>query len=252
MATRRRRRPRHGLRGERCRDRAIDVGSDLGEKILVGHSYGGFVITNAASGRNDIRGLVYTAAYFPDTDETINSMEVGYTPGTFLSYLVLAPAGFRSSSTTRSSSPRTSQDLNPKLAAQITAEQPRRACHLRHSIVARLLARHTVVVRDLRGRSRDRPEPATVHGRTRRIDDGPIRRGEPRGRPHALPRPVRQVDRGGRRSSGVTDGDPFDVLVRRCLLLAATSRESRDQATYMCIRTIDESAKERICTRSHT
>ena len=33
-----------------------------GDKILVGHSYGGFVITNAASGRTDVRGLVYTAA----------------------------------------------------------------------------------------------------------------------------------------------------------------------------------------------
>jgi pimeloyl-ACP methyl ester carboxylesterase len=29
-----------------------------GDKILVGHSYGGFVITNAASGRSDVRGLV--------------------------------------------------------------------------------------------------------------------------------------------------------------------------------------------------
>jgi pimeloyl-ACP methyl ester carboxylesterase len=37
-----------------------------GDKILVGHSYGGFVITNAASGRTDVRGLVYTAAYVPD------------------------------------------------------------------------------------------------------------------------------------------------------------------------------------------
>jgi len=63
-----------------------------GDKILVGHSYGGFVITNAASGRTDVRGLVYTAAYVPDTDETINSLEVGYTPGTFLSHLVLAPS----------------------------------------------------------------------------------------------------------------------------------------------------------------
>ncbi|HEV8419819.1 MAG TPA: alpha/beta fold hydrolase, partial [Actinomycetota bacterium] len=37
-----------------------------GDKILVGHSYGGFVITNAAIGRSDVRGLVYTAAYVPD------------------------------------------------------------------------------------------------------------------------------------------------------------------------------------------
>jgi pimeloyl-ACP methyl ester carboxylesterase len=31
-----------------------------GGKILVGHSYGGFVITNAAIGRTDVGGLVYT------------------------------------------------------------------------------------------------------------------------------------------------------------------------------------------------
>jgi pimeloyl-ACP methyl ester carboxylesterase len=33
-----------------------------GDKILVGHFYGGFVITNAAIGGTDVRGLVYTAA----------------------------------------------------------------------------------------------------------------------------------------------------------------------------------------------
>ena len=31
-----------------------------GDKILVGHSYGGFVITNAASGRSDVRGTGLT------------------------------------------------------------------------------------------------------------------------------------------------------------------------------------------------
>ena len=55
-----------------------------GDKILVGHSYGGFVITNAAIGRTDVLGLVYTAAYVSDTDETITSLSVGYTPGAFL------------------------------------------------------------------------------------------------------------------------------------------------------------------------
>src|SRR5712691_4052417 len=63
-----------------------------GDKILVGHSYGGFVITNAASGRSDVRGLVYTAAYVPDSGETITSLSVGYTPGTFLTHLVPAPS----------------------------------------------------------------------------------------------------------------------------------------------------------------
>src|SRR6476661_3269326 len=59
-----------------------------GDKILVGHSYGGFVITNAASGRKDVRGLVYTAAYVPDDGETINILGVGYAPGAFLTHLV--------------------------------------------------------------------------------------------------------------------------------------------------------------------
>src|SRR4029079_12255926 len=66
--------------------------SIAGDKILVGPSYGGFVITNAASGRSDVRGLVYTAAYVPDSGETITSLSVGYAPGTFLTHLVPAPS----------------------------------------------------------------------------------------------------------------------------------------------------------------
>jgi pimeloyl-ACP methyl ester carboxylesterase len=98
--------------------------SIAGDKILVGHSYGGFVITNAASGRNDVRGLVYTAAFVPDTGETINGLGVGYTPGTFLSHLVLAPAGFPYViDDPRFYAADFAQDLNPKLAAEITAEQ---------------------------------------------------------------------------------------------------------------------------------
>jgi pimeloyl-ACP methyl ester carboxylesterase len=97
--------------------------SIAGDKILVGHSYGGFVITNAASGRSDVRGLVYTAAYVPDTDETINGLEVGYTPGTFLSHLVFAPSFPFVIDDPQFFPEDFAQDLNPKLAAQITAQQ---------------------------------------------------------------------------------------------------------------------------------
>ena len=97
--------------------------SIAGDKILVGHSYGGFVITNAASGRADVRGLVYTAAYVPDTGETINSLEVGYTPGTFLTHLILAPQFPLVIDDPRFFAADFAQELNPKLAAQITAEQ---------------------------------------------------------------------------------------------------------------------------------
>ena len=94
-----------------------------GDKILVGHSYGGFVITNAASGRTDVRGLVYTAAYVPDTDETITSMGVGYAPGAFLEHLVLAPALPLVLVDPQFFPEDFAQDLNPKLGAEIAAQQ---------------------------------------------------------------------------------------------------------------------------------
>ena len=37
-----------------------------GPVVLVGHSYGGFVITNAAVGGGDVRALVYVDAFVPD------------------------------------------------------------------------------------------------------------------------------------------------------------------------------------------
>jgi len=40
-----------------------------GPVVLVGHSYGGFVITNAATG-GDVRALVYVDAFMPDDGET--------------------------------------------------------------------------------------------------------------------------------------------------------------------------------------
>jgi len=94
-----------------------------GDKILVGHSYGGFVITNAASGRSDVRGLVYTAAYVPDTDETINSLSVGYKPGAFLEHLVLAPSLPFVLVDPQFFPEDFAQDLNPKLGAEIAAQQ---------------------------------------------------------------------------------------------------------------------------------
>jgi len=44
-----------------------------GPIILVGHSYGGAVITNAASGNPDVKALVYIAAFAPDEGETLGA-----------------------------------------------------------------------------------------------------------------------------------------------------------------------------------
>jgi pimeloyl-ACP methyl ester carboxylesterase len=41
-----------------------------GPVVLVGHSYGGFVITNAALEGGDVRALVYVDAFIPDEGET--------------------------------------------------------------------------------------------------------------------------------------------------------------------------------------
>ncbi|HST66861.1 MAG TPA: alpha/beta hydrolase [Mycobacteriales bacterium] len=41
-----------------------------GPVVLVGHSYGGFVITNAGTGGGDVRALVYVDAFIPEVGET--------------------------------------------------------------------------------------------------------------------------------------------------------------------------------------
>lgn len=41
-----------------------------GPVVLVGHSYGGFVITNATNGSADVKALVYVDAFCPDEGET--------------------------------------------------------------------------------------------------------------------------------------------------------------------------------------
>ncbi len=96
-----------------------------GDKILVGHSYGGFVISNAASGRADVRGLVYTAAYMPDTNETVASLGAGFAPPAFLApgHLEFAPSFPYVIITPQFFSGDFAQDLNPKLAAEMAASQ---------------------------------------------------------------------------------------------------------------------------------
>lgn len=45
-----------------------------GPIVLVGHSYGGAVITNAATGNPDVKALVYVDAFAPDEGENIFSL----------------------------------------------------------------------------------------------------------------------------------------------------------------------------------
>jgi pimeloyl-ACP methyl ester carboxylesterase len=60
--------------------RAIELAG--GPVLLVGHSYGGFVITNAGSNNPNVTGLVYVAAFAPDEGESL---------GTFVTPAILPP-----------------------------------------------------------------------------------------------------------------------------------------------------------------
>jgi len=67
-----------------------------GDKILVGHSYGGVVISNAAYGRSDILALVYTAAIVPEEGESVVSVGDGYVPSAALDHLVFTGEAWNS------------------------------------------------------------------------------------------------------------------------------------------------------------
>lgn len=61
-----------------------------GPVILVGHSYGGSVITEAATGKSSVKALVYVSGLAPDVGETASGL-VGKFPGSTLGPTLAAP-----------------------------------------------------------------------------------------------------------------------------------------------------------------
>src|SRR6266853_5416611 len=62
--------------------------------VLVGHSYGGMVITGAAAGNSNIKSLVYVAAFAPEANETIGAAASKFTPPPLNASLVPDSGGF--------------------------------------------------------------------------------------------------------------------------------------------------------------
>lgn len=58
--------------------------------VLVGHSYGGNVISAAANGHANVKALVYVSAFAPDTGETVAGL-AGKFPGSTLGPTLAAP-----------------------------------------------------------------------------------------------------------------------------------------------------------------
>ena len=53
------------------------LGQTPGQIILVGHSYGGALISNAATGNESVVALVFVAAFAPDEGEVLGQVEAG-------------------------------------------------------------------------------------------------------------------------------------------------------------------------------
>ncbi|MFJ6571001.1 alpha/beta fold hydrolase [Streptomyces sp. NPDC091292] len=71
--------PTHSLAGDAAATRQVLDAQD-GPAVLVGHSYGGAVITEA--GRHDsVAALVYIAAFAPDKDESVGTLIADPAPG---------------------------------------------------------------------------------------------------------------------------------------------------------------------------
>jgi pimeloyl-ACP methyl ester carboxylesterase len=96
-----------------------------GQKILVGHSYGGFVTTQAAAGRSDVVGLVYTAAFLPRPGDSLVSLGAGYAPPAAIPHLLFEGEPYNSPAIIDPAHYRAdfAGDLNPKLAAAFAAAQ---------------------------------------------------------------------------------------------------------------------------------
>jgi pimeloyl-ACP methyl ester carboxylesterase len=68
--------------------KALD--SIRGPIVLVGHSYGGSVITGAAAGKTNVKALVYVAGFAPDSGETAAALASKF-PGSTLGPALAAP-----------------------------------------------------------------------------------------------------------------------------------------------------------------
>jgi len=72
--------------------RVIDA--QKGPVVVVGHSYGGAVITAAAAGNPNVKALVYVAAFAPEANEVLAAPSANFAPPALNSALVADAAGF--------------------------------------------------------------------------------------------------------------------------------------------------------------
>ena len=97
------------------------IHSQPGAVLLVGHSYGGLVITEAGAD-DKVKGLVYVAAFGLDGNETINGLGKGQPPPPWQKELKVDEGGF-SYFTPSGIAENFAQDLKPTEQKALTATQ---------------------------------------------------------------------------------------------------------------------------------
>jgi len=70
------------------------VDAQPGDVVLVGHSYGGAVISGAAAGDAKVKALVYLSAFAPDANEPVGAIGAKYPAAPLSKALVVDKAGF--------------------------------------------------------------------------------------------------------------------------------------------------------------
>jgi pimeloyl-ACP methyl ester carboxylesterase len=70
------------------------VDAQPGDVVLVGHSYGGAVISGASAGDSKVKALVYISAFAPDANEPVGAIGAKYPAPLLNKSLVVDSAGF--------------------------------------------------------------------------------------------------------------------------------------------------------------
>jgi pimeloyl-ACP methyl ester carboxylesterase len=109
------------LRDDEAAVRAL-IDGVTGPVLLVGHSYGGAVIT-AAGSHERVAGLVYVAAFGPDAHESVQKIVNGYEPAEVSKYMTRGPKGEWISSPDEESWRELAWDVPEEVRLRATAER---------------------------------------------------------------------------------------------------------------------------------
>jgi pimeloyl-ACP methyl ester carboxylesterase len=98
------------------------IEAQRGPVVVVGHSYGGAVITAAAAGNPNVKALVYVTAFAPDTGEKVGELYEKFGKPALPSALIKDSAGFLSIDPAKFHDA-FANDVSPERAAVLAATQ---------------------------------------------------------------------------------------------------------------------------------